>query len=102
MSEVSQEKIVKVENTTKLLKEYEVIGAADLHKVGSGMLQDLRKQLRGKVKLLGIKNKLMISKGSQRFPVIVFFIPRSFKCTHRTIVVIVNSNTNLIVCSVSL
>jgi large subunit ribosomal protein L10 len=59
MSQVSAEKIALVESTAKLLDEYKLIGAADLTKVGSGMLQDLRKQLRGQVTIKGIKNTLM-------------------------------------------
>ncbi|MGD2200080.1 MAG: 50S ribosomal protein L10 [Candidatus Bathyarchaeota archaeon] len=59
MSQVSDEKIEIVDATAKLLDEYKLIGAADLNKVGSEMLQDLRKQLRGQVLLRGIKNTLM-------------------------------------------
>jgi len=59
MSQVSAEKMAIVDSTVKLLDEYKLIGAADLTKVGSGMLQDLRKQLRGQVTIKGIKNNLM-------------------------------------------
>jgi large subunit ribosomal protein L10 len=59
MSRVSEEKLGIVDSTARLLDRYEIIGAADLHKVGSTMLQDLRKQLRGQVTVLGIKNTLM-------------------------------------------
>ena len=59
MSQVSDEKIALVDSTVKLLDEYKLIGAADLTKVGSGMLQDLRKQLRDQVTIKGIKNTLM-------------------------------------------
>ena len=59
MSQVSVEKEALVDSTMKLLDEYKLIGAADLTKVGSGMLQDLRKQLRGQVTIRGIKNTLM-------------------------------------------
>ncbi|KON29003.1 hypothetical protein AC482_07385 [miscellaneous Crenarchaeota group-15 archaeon DG-45] len=59
MSRVSEEKLRIVDSTIELLKEYEIIGAADLHKVGSGMLQDLRKQLRGQLAIRCIKNTLM-------------------------------------------
>jgi large subunit ribosomal protein L10 len=59
MSQVSAEKSIIVDSTVKLLDEYKIIGAADLTKVGSGMLQDLRKQLRGQVTIKGIKNTLM-------------------------------------------
>jgi large subunit ribosomal protein L10 len=59
VSRVSEDKRGIVDSTVKLLEGYEIIGAADLHKVGSGMLQDLRRQLRGKVIVKGIKNTLM-------------------------------------------
>jgi large subunit ribosomal protein L10 len=59
MSQVSVEKMAIVDSTVKLLDEYKLIGAADLTKVGSGMLQDLRKQLRGQVTIKGIKNTMM-------------------------------------------
>lgn len=59
MSQVSAEKMAIVDSTVKLLAEYKLIGAADLTKVGSGMLQDLRKQLRGQVAIRGIKNTMM-------------------------------------------
>ncbi|UCH57297.1 MAG: 50S ribosomal protein L10 [Candidatus Bathyarchaeota archaeon] len=59
MSRVSVEKQGIVDDAVKLLDDYKLIGAADLTKVGSGMLQDLRKQLRGKVTIRGIKNTLM-------------------------------------------
>jgi hypothetical protein len=59
MSQVSSDKMAIVDSTVKLLDEYKLIGAADLTKVGSGMLQDLRKQLRGQVTIKGIKNTLM-------------------------------------------
>jgi ribosomal protein L10 len=41
MSKVSEQKAAVVENTVSLLKKYEVIAAADLNKVQSGMLMDL-------------------------------------------------------------
>ena len=59
MSQVSADNMAIVDSTVKLLDEYKLIGAADLTKVGSGMLQDLRKQLRGQVTIKGIKNTLM-------------------------------------------
>jgi len=59
MSRVSDEKLRIVDSTIDLLKEYEIIGAADLHKVGSGMLQDLRKQLRGQFAIKCIRSTLM-------------------------------------------
>ena len=59
MSRVSEEKIRIVESTIELLKQYEIIGAADLYKVGSMMLQDLRRQLRGQIAVKCVKNTLM-------------------------------------------
>jgi len=59
VSRVSTEKQGIVDDTVKLLNEYKLIGAADLSKVGSAMLQDMRKQLRGQVIVRGIKNTLM-------------------------------------------
>jgi large subunit ribosomal protein L10 len=59
VSQVSEEKRAVVDDTVKLLDDYKLIGAADLTKVGSGMLQDMRKQLRGRVTIRGIKNTLM-------------------------------------------
>ena len=59
MSQVSEEKRAIVDDTVKLLDDYKLIGAADLTKVGSGMLQDMRKQLRGRVAIRSIKNTLM-------------------------------------------
>jgi len=59
VSQVSEEKRAIVDDTVKLLDDYKLIGAADLTKVGSGMLQDMRKQLRGRVTIRGIKNTLM-------------------------------------------
>jgi large subunit ribosomal protein L10 len=59
MSRVSEEKQRIVESTIDLLRKFEIIGAADLNKVGSGMLQDLRKYLRGRVTVKGIKKNLM-------------------------------------------
>jgi len=59
VSQVSEEKRAIVDDTVKLLDDYKLIGAADLTKVGSGMLQDMRKQLRGRVAIRGIKNTLM-------------------------------------------
>ncbi|RLI09979.1 50S ribosomal protein L10 [Candidatus Bathyarchaeota archaeon] len=59
VSRVSEEKIRIVESTIELLKQYEIIGAADLHKVGSMMLQDLRRQLRGQIAVKCVKNTLM-------------------------------------------
>ena len=59
MSQVSTEKLSIVDDTVSLLESHELVGAADLTKVGSSMLQDLRKQLRDRVVIKGIKNTLM-------------------------------------------
>jgi len=59
VSRASEEKGRFVDAAIMLLKEYEIIGAADLRKVGSSMLQDLRRQLRGQIALRCIKNTLM-------------------------------------------
>jgi len=59
MSTVSEQKAAVVENTVTLLKKYDVIAAADLNKVQSGMLMDLRKSLRGQLEIKTVKNTLM-------------------------------------------
>ena len=64
MSQVSEQKAAVVEKTVDLLKKYDVIAAADLFKVQSGMLMDLRKSLRGQLEIKTIKNTLMRIKGS--------------------------------------
>lgn len=55
----SNEKQTIVDAAIKLLKEYDVVFAADLFKMESVMLQGLRKQLRGKITIKCIKNTLM-------------------------------------------
>jgi large subunit ribosomal protein L10 len=59
MSQVSEQKAAVVEKTVDLLKKYEVIAAANLYKVQSGMLMDLRKSLRGQLEIKTVKNTLM-------------------------------------------
>lgn len=59
MSTVSEQKAAVVEKTVALLKKYDVIAAADLNKVQSGMLMDLRKRLRGQLEIKTVKNTLM-------------------------------------------
>jgi large subunit ribosomal protein L10 len=59
MSEVSEQKAAVVEQTVDLLKKYDVIAAADLFKVQSGILMDLRKRLRGQLEIKVVKNTLM-------------------------------------------
>jgi large subunit ribosomal protein L10 len=59
MSQVSEQKAAVVEKTVDLLKKYDVIAAAELFKVQSGMLMDLRKSLRGQLEVKTVKNTLM-------------------------------------------
>ena len=59
VSRILEEKLSIVDSSVKLLREYEIIGAADLYKVGSSMLQDMRRQLRGRINLKCIKNTMM-------------------------------------------
>src|SRR4030042_2470265 len=59
MSQVSEQKAAVVKQTVDLLKKYDVIAAADLNKVQSGMLMDLRKSLRGQLEIKTVKNTLM-------------------------------------------
>ncbi|OGD48826.1 50S ribosomal protein L10 [Candidatus Bathyarchaeota archaeon RBG_16_57_9] len=58
-SHIPQEKTETVQEAVELLKEYEVIAAADLNKVNSLMLQDMRRQLRGRLEFKVLKNTLM-------------------------------------------
>lgn len=75
--QASDEKLNIVDETIELLNEYEIIGAADLHKVGSSMLQDLRKQLRGQITLKCIKNTLMrIAMDKASLPSVEEFLDR--------------------------
>jgi large subunit ribosomal protein L10 len=57
--QVSPEKTEAVNNTVELLNKYDVIAAADLNKVSSSMLQDMRKQLRGRLDVKVVKNTIM-------------------------------------------
>jgi large subunit ribosomal protein L10 len=58
-SHIPSEKYETVHETVELINQYEIIAAADLNKVTSAMLQDMRKQLRGRHKFKVIKNTLM-------------------------------------------
>jgi len=58
-SHIPQEKTETVQEAVELLKKYEVIAAADLNKVNSLMLQDMRRQLRGRLEFKVLKNTLM-------------------------------------------
>jgi large subunit ribosomal protein L10 len=59
MSQVSKQKAAVVEQTVDLLNKYDVIAAANLFKVQSAMLMDLRKNLRGQLEIRTVKNTLM-------------------------------------------
>jgi len=50
---------IRDSNTVELLNKYDVIAAADLNKVSSSMLQDMRRQLRGTLDVKVVKNTLM-------------------------------------------
>jgi len=58
-SHIPSEKTETVQETVELLNEYDIIAAADLTKVTSAMLQDMRRQLRGRLKFKVLKNTLM-------------------------------------------
>jgi large subunit ribosomal protein L10 len=58
-SNIPSEKYETVQETVELINNYEIIAAADLNKITSAMLQDMRKQLRGRHKFKVIKNTLM-------------------------------------------
>jgi large subunit ribosomal protein L10 len=58
-SHIPQEKFQTVHETVELLKDYNIIAAADLNKVNSSMLQDMRRQLRGRLIFKVLKNTLM-------------------------------------------
>lgn len=58
-SHIPSEKTETVQETVELLNEYGVIAAADLNKVTSAMLQDVRRQLRGRLRFKVLKNTLM-------------------------------------------
>jgi large subunit ribosomal protein L10 len=58
-NQIPSEKQETVHETIELINQYEIIAAADLNKVSSTMLQDMRKQLRGRHKFKVVKNTLM-------------------------------------------
>lgn len=58
-SQIPVEKKQSVQETVELLNKYDVVAAADLFKVTSGMLQDMRRQLRGRLEFRVVKNTLM-------------------------------------------
>ncbi len=58
-SHIPSEKQETVQETVELINKYEIIAAADLNKVNSAMLQDMRKQLRGRHQFKVVKNTLM-------------------------------------------
>jgi large subunit ribosomal protein L10 len=57
--QISQEKRDTIQETVQLLNEYDVIAAADLFKVSSRMLQDMRNMFRDHLKFKVVKNTLM-------------------------------------------
>ncbi|PMP97288.1 MAG: 50S ribosomal protein L10, partial [Nitrososphaera sp.] len=48
------------DNVQRLAREYSVIGVSRLYKVKASLINQVRKQLRGKVVILGIKNRLAL------------------------------------------
>ena len=58
-SHIPSEKYETVHETVELINQYEIIAAADLNKITSAMLQDMRKQLRGRHQFKVVKNTLM-------------------------------------------
>jgi len=58
-SHIPSEKYETVQETVELINQYEIIAAADLNQVTSAMLQDMRKQLRGRHQFKVVKNTLM-------------------------------------------
>ncbi len=58
-SHIPSEKYETVHETVELINNYEIIAAADLNKVSSAMLQDMRKRLRGRHQFKVVKNTLM-------------------------------------------
>lgn len=58
-SNIPSEKKQAVQETVELINQYQIIAAADLTKVSSTMLQDMRKQLRGNHLFKVVKNTLM-------------------------------------------
>jgi large subunit ribosomal protein L10 len=57
--QVSKEKRETVQETVELLNKYDVVAAADLFKVSSRMLQDMRQMLRDQLTFKVVKNTLM-------------------------------------------
>jgi len=59
MLKVPQKKSLVIEETIEILKKYSVVGVADLYKIHTGLLQDLKKQLKGGIIVKCIKNTLL-------------------------------------------
>jgi len=57
--QVVEQKAAKVEEIKKLLKEYRVLGVANLQKVRAAQLQEMKKKLKDVASLYVIKNTLM-------------------------------------------
>lgn len=58
-SEVSTRKSEAVESSVEMLKKYSAIGVADLYKIRTSLLQELKRQLKGKVTIRCVKNTLL-------------------------------------------
>ena len=58
-SNIPSEKKQAVQEAVELINQYQIIAAADLTKVSSSMLQDMRKQLSGHHLFRVVKNNLM-------------------------------------------
>jgi large subunit ribosomal protein L10 len=57
--QVLQEKVKEVEAITQLIKQYKIVGIANLQKVRAAQLQEFKKNLADKVYMRVIKNNLM-------------------------------------------
>jgi len=57
--QVTAEKTEEVEEVTKLMQQYKVLGVASLQKVRAAQLQELKKKLRANANLKVVKNTLM-------------------------------------------
>ncbi len=59
LKQISEYKIKKVEEIKDILTNYPVIGFAHISQIGSKMLQEIRKNLRGKIGIKIVKNNLL-------------------------------------------
>jgi len=58
-SEISRRKAEAVKSSIEMLERNGAIGVADLFKIRTGLLQDLKRQLKGKVTIKCVKNTLL-------------------------------------------